>query len=406
MGTLWAEGLTDEFSGRGKSFWLVKILLRGFLTVSDNLQNNSVSMGDGTPQKDVIIKNDAPATLLLEKHADYIAAYGTKKDDYEYCMSEYLRMSGVYWGLTVMDLMGQLHRMNKEEILTFIKSCQHECGGISASIGHDPHLLYTLSAVQVLGNFCVGSFNWNGFVLQILTLYESLHVVDVNKIVGYVKSLQKEDGSFAGDRWGEIDTRFSFCAVATLALLGKLDAVDVDKAVEFVLSCMNFDGGFGCRPGSESHAGQIYCCTGFLAITGQLHQINADLLGWWLCERQLPSGGLNGRPEKLPDVCYSWWVLASLKIIGRLHWIDREKLRSFILACQDEETGGFADRPGDMASYLLSVISLNLVDPFHTCFGIAGLSLLGEEQIKLVNPVFCMPEEILQRISVQPELVS
>lgn len=64
-------------------------------------------------------------------------------------MSEYLRMSGIYWGLTAMDLMGQLHRMNKEEILEFIKSCQHECGGISPSIGHDPHLLYTLSAVQV-----------------------------------------------------------------------------------------------------------------------------------------------------------------------------------------------------------------------------------------------------------------
>lgn len=118
---------------------------------------------------------------------------------------------------------------------------------------------------------------------------------------------------------------------------------------------MNFDGGFGCRPGSESHAGQIYCCTGFLAITSQLHQVNSDLLGWWLCERQLPSGGLNGRPEKLPDVCYSWWVLASLKIIGRLHWIDREKLRSFILACQDEETGicRQARRYGGSFSYII-----------------------------------------------------
>lgn len=36
----------------------------------------------GTPQKDVIIKSDAPDTLLLEKHADYIASYGSKKDDY------------------------------------------------------------------------------------------------------------------------------------------------------------------------------------------------------------------------------------------------------------------------------------------------------------------------------------
>ncbi|XP_015491219.1 geranylgeranyl transferase type-2 subunit beta [Parus major] len=166
----------------------------------------------GTPQKDVIIKPDAPSTLLsekhAEKHADYIASYGPKKDDCEYCMSEYLRMSGVYWGLTAMDFMGQLHRINKEEILSFIKSCQYECGGISGSIGHDPHLLYTLSAVQ------------------------------------------------------------------------------------------------------------------------------------------------------------------------------------------DEETEGFADRPGDM------------VDPFHTLYGIAGLSLLREEQIKAVNPVFCMPEDILRRINVQPELVN
>ncbi|KAJ7418758.1 medium-chain specific acyl-CoA dehydrogenase [Willisornis vidua] len=36
----------------------------------------------GTPQKDVTIKPDAPSTLLSEKHADYIASYGTKKDDY------------------------------------------------------------------------------------------------------------------------------------------------------------------------------------------------------------------------------------------------------------------------------------------------------------------------------------
>lgn len=68
----------------------------------------------------------------------------------EYTLSEYLRMSGIYWGLTVMDLMGQLPRMNRQEIIDFIKACQHECGGISASIGHDPHLLYTLSAVQVI----------------------------------------------------------------------------------------------------------------------------------------------------------------------------------------------------------------------------------------------------------------
>ncbi|WAR31021.1 PGTB2-like protein, partial [Mya arenaria] len=329
----------------------------------------------GTQVKDATIPDNAPKTLLLQKHADYIAAYGAKKDDYEYCMTEFLRMSGMYWGLTAMDLIGQLDRMAKDEVIQFVQQCQHECGGFGASQGHDPHLLYTLSAIQIV------------------TLYDCQDQINTDAVVDFVQGLQQEDGSFYGDKWGEVDTRFSFCAIACLTLLNRLDAIDVDKAVEFVLSCMNFDGGFGCRPGSESHSGQIYCCVGLLALLGRLHHVNADMLGWWLCERQLPSGGLNGRPEKLPDVCYSWWVLSSLKIIGKLHWINKEKLDQFILACQDEETGGFADRPGDM------------VDPFHTLFGLAGLSLLGNDSIKPVNPVFCMPEDVIRRTGVKMELL-
>lgn len=41
-------------------------------------------------------------------------------------------------------------------------------------------------------------------MLQILTLYDSINVIDVNKVVEYVQSLQKEDGSFAGDIWGNV----------------------------------------------------------------------------------------------------------------------------------------------------------------------------------------------------------
>ena len=69
-------------------------------------------------------------------------------------------------------------------------------------------------------------------------------------------------------------------------------------------------------------------------------------------------------------MCYSWWVVASLRIIGRLNWLDEKRLRNFILACQDTETGGFSDRPDDMP------------DPFHTLFGLAGLSLMKETLLK------------------------
>lgn len=64
-------------------------------------------------------------------------------------MTEYLRMSGMYWGLTAIDLMGALDKMNKTEIVDFIVSCQDESGGICPSPGHDPHMLYTLSGIQV-----------------------------------------------------------------------------------------------------------------------------------------------------------------------------------------------------------------------------------------------------------------
>jgi geranylgeranyl transferase type-2 subunit beta len=282
---------------------------------------------------------------------------------------------------------------NPEEVKRFVKACQHEDGGVAASDGHDPHLLYTLSAVQVLATLDA--------------LDEP--ILDLNRLVQYVRSLQQSDGSFWGDRWGEVDVRFSFCAIACLSILNRLEAIDVSAAVAFVLRCQNpIDGGFGSRPGSESHSGLVYCALGALSLTHSLDRVDAELLGWWLSERQLASGGLNGRPEKLPDLCYSWWVLASLRILGRLHWIDRAELIRFMVSCQDNETGGFNDRPG------------NQVDPFHTLFGLAGLSLLMHERenvdadwlesfrsrIKPINPVLCMPQTIVDRLGIKMQLLS
>lgn len=202
-----------------------------------------------------------------------------------------------------------------------------------------------------------------------------------------IADLQNPDsGSFYGDEWGEEDTRFLYAALNALSLLGLLSLVDVDKAVSHVVSCANFDGGYGAKPGAESHSAQIFTCVAALAIAGRLDLVDQEKLGRWLSERQLPGGGLNGRPEKKEDVCYSWWVLSSLQIIDRVHWIDRQALIDFILGCQDPEKGGFSDRPGDM------------VDVWHTCFGSAGLSLLGYPGMEPVDPRYCMPKKIVARI--------
>lgn len=191
-----------------------------------------------------------------------------------------------------LSLVGALQDLDGAAVVDFVFSCQHECGGFGGNVGHDPHLLYTLSAVQIL------------------CLFDALERLDVPRVMRYVSSLQRPDGSFQGDEWGEIDTRFSYCALCCASLLGELGALDVPGAVAFVQRCENFDGGYGCMPGGESHAGQVFTCVGALAIAGALDACQRDLLSWWLCERQTPGGGLNGRPQKEADVCYSWWVSA------------------------------------------------------------------------------------------------
>lgn len=179
------------------------------------------------------------------------------------------------------------------------------------------------------------------------------------------------------------------------------------------------------------------------------------MLGWWLAERQLPCGGLNGRPEKKEDVgsalaesvasllllskrscCVtsSTWCLAVAGVLqlvgavlaGHAGWepsllslnelnlmrlwfrrqdlVDRPKEAGRIhhrgagalclfredcfgvdrqAFCQDDKRGGIADRPGNMA------------DPFHTFFGIAGLSLLGYPGFTAIDPVYALPVRVL-----------
>ncbi len=91
-------------------------------------------------------------------------------------------------------------------------------------------------------------------------------------------------------------------------------------------------------------------------------------------------------------------MLASLTILGRSHWIDKQGLIKFILSCQDVSTGGFSDRPGDM------------VDPFHTLFGLGALSMLGYDgdkslKLKGVNPVFCMSQDVIDKLGVEVQLL-
>lgn len=73
------------------------------------------------PQKDAKIPSNAPTTLLLEKHSEFIAKYGKDKDDYEFVMSEFLRINGVYWGLTAMQIMKKTEKLDTNDVRVIYK---------------------------------------------------------------------------------------------------------------------------------------------------------------------------------------------------------------------------------------------------------------------------------------------
>ena len=217
-------------------------------------------------------------------------------------------------------------------------SCQCENGGFGAAPGHDAHVLSTVSAVQILVEIDAleeldrRTDEGRGKVAK--CSFSHVLRYAANSHPDLTNLQDKKTGTFAGDEWGETDTRFLYAAVNALSLLDCLPMINQQKAIEYLQSCTNFDGGYGVSPGAESHAGQIFACVAALSILDRLDLVDTERLGCWLSERQLLNGGLNGRPEKLEDVCYSWWVLSPLAVIGKLDWIDRTKQLAYILSCQ------------------------------------------------------------------------
>ena len=77
-------------------------------------------------------------------------------------------MNGAYWGLTTLDLLGKLEIVDQDEVVSWVMECQHEFGGFGGNIRHDPQIVHTLNAVQVL------------------TPFDKLNAFDIDKITNYI----------------------------------------------------------------------------------------------------------------------------------------------------------------------------------------------------------------------------
>jgi len=102
--------------------------------------------------------------------------------------------------------------------------------------------------------------------------------------------------------------------------LGQLDSSG--RLRRHLLSSQSPEGGWGAERGAEPHAGYSYCALASLALLREADDLSQETAGsppilpppaaararvWALGLQCAASGGLRGRTAKLADACYSWW---------------------------------------------------------------------------------------------------
>ena len=197
------------------------------------------------------------------------------------------------------------------------------------------------------------------------TLGDDLKRINRSGILATLRKLQRVDGSFqctVDD--GENDLRFLYCACAISHMLNDWSGMNTDRAVQYICDCRNpWDGSFALvSGGQEGHGGSTFCAVASLTLMGRLdHVLDQPQRSWrndlirWCVHRQVQ--GMQGRPNKEQDTCYSFWIGASLRLLGRDDLLDHRALRSFVMKCQTK-VGGFSKFIGAPPDLLHSFYSM------------------------------------------------
>ncbi|KAG7156320.1 geranylgeranyl transferase type-1 subunit beta-like [Homarus americanus] len=312
------------------------------------------------------------------------------------------RMTVLFFALSGLDLLDGLKEVEKTEmqhIINWIYSLQILPGddkdqlanagfrggtSLASCRGH-------ADSVSSISSFDCGHITMTYTALaSLIILGDDLSRVDRKAVLAHVASLQCRDGSFFSTRGGsENDMRFMYCAATICYILQDFSAININTAVQYIINSMSYEGAMGQGIYLESHGGSSYCAIATLHLMGKLSSalsnIQKQRLVRWLVSRQ-DSGGLQGRPNKPPDTCYTFWIGASLKLLGGLDFLNLEALRQFVLSTQDPITGGLAKYPDSHP------------DGLHTYLGISGLALLGRDCLKPVDPALNISERALKHL--------
>ncbi|EDV93491.1 protein farnesyltransferase subunit beta [Drosophila grimshawi] len=269
----------------------------------------------------------------------------------------------IYWILQSSKLLGYNYDDKYlEDIVQFLIKCRAPTGGFGGGPGQYAHLAPTYAAVNSL---CI------------IGTESAYRAIDRESLVRFLFSVRDVDGSFRLHVDGEIDVRGTYCAISCAKLTNMPESILSELfrgTADWIASCQTYEGGFGGAPDLEAHGGYTFCGIASLALLNEADKCDKKALLQWTLRRQMSyEGGFQGRTNKLVDGCYSFWVGATIPItqatlIGSSRDMDQTlfdvgAMQEYILLCCQKPNGGLIDKPGKPQ------------DLYHTCYTLSGVSI-------------------------------
>ncbi|KAG5437522.1 hypothetical protein PCANB_000950 [Pneumocystis canis] len=329
----------------------------------------------------------------IHKHTEYHLRHLDFLPDY-YLFTDTSRMSMAFFCISSLDLLGSLEKsttpLQRKSWVNWVYSFQVSNGFCDwtkknqySPMYHDlVHIASTYFAICIL-----------------LILKDDMKRLNRKNIMQFVSCLQNENGSFrpyiSNDQniqsFEKADIRFTYCAIAVLYVLGCKDArkiIRVESLLKYIESCKSYDHGFAENPKNESHAGYTYCAIASLSLlknmlpteNKKISSMFSEKTLKWLLKKQLSDiedfGGFQGRTNKSSDTCYSFWVGGALRYS-----------REFLLK-RIHSTGGFEKCKGEYP------------DVMHSYFGLAALSIFGDENLEEIDPALGVTKKSLENLNI------
>lgn len=211
-------------------------------------------------------KKNVP-TIHRIQHIKYLeSALRSLSSNYE-CLDS-SRPWLIYWILNAAHL---LNFKFSEDLLNrtidFLVKCRCETGGFAGGPGQMAHLAPTYAACNAL---CI------------IATKKAYDAIDKSSLLKFLWSVRESStGAFSMHVGGEVDVRGSYCAVSVAKLVNispEEESGLFKGTVDWIVSCQTYEGGFGGVPYQEAHGGYTFCGIASLALLGTTGKCNLNAL--------------------------------------------------------------------------------------------------------------------------------